>query len=125
MAEAYVSYFKNDNNAHILKNLMEEITLENPDEGSSLSNEEKQKFAGMTFVITGSLTNFKSRDELKALIEARGGKVAGNVSKNTKYLINNDILSSSSKNKKAKELGVEIITESAFLNLFGIELSEI
>ena len=69
------------------------------------------------FVITGSLEKFKNRKELQALIEARGGKVASSVSAKTTYLINNDTLSNSSKNKKAKELGVKIISEEDFLNL--------
>lgn len=73
---------------------------------------------GMTFVITGKLKSFKNRDELKAVIESKGGKVAGSVSKNTDYLINNDNLSTTAKNKKAQELGVPIITEETFLKNF-------
>lgn len=73
---------------------------------------------GMTFVITGKLKTFKNRDELKAVIESKGGKVAGSVSKNTDYLINNDNLSTTAKNKKAQELGVPIITEETFLKNF-------
>ncbi len=73
---------------------------------------------GITVVITGSLNNYKNRDELQAIIESLGGKVAGSVSKNTTYLINNDITSGSSKNTKAKALGVEIITEEDFCNKY-------
>ena len=73
---------------------------------------------GMTFVITGKLQSFKNRDELKAVIESKGGKVAGSVSKNTDYLINNDNLSTSAKNKKAQELDVPIITEETFKQKF-------
>lgn len=73
--------------------------------------------AGKTFVITGSVEHFANRDELKAKIESLGGKVAGSVSNKTSYLINNDITSTSGKNKKAKELGVEIITEEDFLKM--------
>ena len=73
---------------------------------------------GMTFVITGKLKSFKNRDELKAVIESKGGKVAGSVSKNTDYLINNDNLSTTAKNKKAQELGVPIITEETFKQKF-------
>ena len=73
---------------------------------------------GITFVITGKLKSFKNRDELKSVIESKGGKVAGSVSKNTNYLINNDNLSTSAKNKKAQELGVPIITEEDFLKNF-------
>ena len=78
---------------------------------------EEQDLAGKTFVITGSLNTYANRDELKAEIESRGGKVAGSVSKNTSYLINNDITSNSGKNKKAKELGVPIISEEDYKNL--------
>lgn len=73
---------------------------------------------GMTFVITGKLKSFKNRDELKAVIESKGGKVAGSVSKNTNYLINNDNLSTTAKNKKAQELSIPIITEETFLKNF-------
>ena len=73
--------------------------------------------AGKTFVITGSLSHFENRDAAKAKIEELGGKTAGSVSKKTDYLINNDIASASSKNKKAKELGIPIITEEDFLEM--------
>ena len=91
------------------------LNIEKPKEevvdgGSSLE--------GMTFVITGKLKSFKNRDELKAVIESKGGKVAGSVSKNTNYLINNDNLSTTAKNKKAQELGIPIITEETFLKNF-------
>ena len=75
------------------------------------------KFAGKVFVITGSLTHFSNRNEMKELIEKNGGKVSGSVSSKTNFLINNDTDSNSSKNKKAKELGVEIISEEDFLKL--------
>ena len=74
-----------------------------------------QSLAGQIYVITGSLEQFANRDALKAYIEERGGKVTGSVTKKTTCLINNDITSNSSKNKKAKELGVPIITEAEFL----------
>ena len=70
---------------------------------------------GISVVITGSLTHFKNRDALKAEIEARGGKVVGSISSKTNYLINNDITSTSSKNKKAKELQIPILTEEEFM----------
>ena len=70
---------------------------------------------GLTFVITGSVEHFANRNELKAYIEKHGGKVTGSVSAKTNYLINNDAMSASSKNKKAKQLGVEIVTEEVFL----------
>ena len=75
---------------------------------------------GLSLVITGKLNHFKNRDELKALIEARGGKVAGSISGKTSYLINNDVNSSSSKNVSAKKLGVPIISEDAFIEMFGL-----
>ena len=76
--------------------------------------------AGKTFVITGKLTQFKNRDEIKAKIESLGGKVTGSVSKNTDYLINNDVESTSSKNKTAKSLGIPILSENYFIETFGI-----
>jgi DNA ligase (NAD+) len=77
--------------------------------------------AGKTFVITGKLTQFKNRDEIKSKIESLGGKVAGSVSKNTDYLINNDVESTSSKNKTAKTLGIPILSENDFIETFGIK----
>ena len=77
--------------------------------------------SGKTFVITGKLTHFKNRDEIKTRIEALGGKVTGSVSKNTNYLINNDVNSTSSKNMTAKSLGIPILSESDFIQTFGIE----
>lgn len=71
----------------------------------------------MNFVVTGSVTRFKNRNELKAYIEERGGKVTGSVTSKTDYLINNDTTSGSSKNKKAKELNVPILSEEDFLKL--------
>lgn len=77
----------------------------------------QQDLVGKIFVITGMLASYPNRDALKAEIEARGGKVSGSVSKNTSYLINNDVTSTSGKNKKAKELGVAIISEEEFKEL--------
>jgi len=84
----------------------------------TFEEEEQKAYAGKTFVITGSLNHYENRDALKDEIEAGGGKVAGSVSKKTDYLINNDIGSGSSKNKKAKELGIPIITEDMFIEMF-------
>ena len=82
-------------------------------------SETKEKvLAGKTFVVTGDVHVFANRRELTEKIESLGGHAAGSVSKNTTYLINNDILSQSSKNKKAKELGIPIITEEEFISLF-------
>ena len=80
-----------------------------------------ESLVGKTFVITGKLTHFKNRDEIKARIEALGGKVTGSVSKNTNFLINNDVNSTSSKNATAKSLGIPILSESDFIQTFGIE----
>lgn len=80
--------------------------------------------AGLTFVITGDVHRFQNRDAFKAFVEAQGGKVAGSVSKKTDFLVNNDATSASSKNKKAKELNIPIITEDQFLERFGASNNE-
>ena len=108
-----VSYFQDEENNRRLDHLMSFLHIQ--DEGSK----QEQIFAGMNFVITGSLVHFGNRSEAKELIESLGGKVTGSVSKKTNYLINNDIQSSSSKNKKARELGIPILSEEDFLNLVG------
>ena len=79
---------------------------------------ESNKLKDLNFVITGSLNQYKNRDELKAIIEHGGGKVVGSVSKNTNYLINNDINSNSSKNSQAKKLNISIISELDFIEKF-------
>lgn len=111
IADTIVAYFADSNNIRILRELLKEVTLIKEE------NNMEQDLAGKTFVITGSLNSFANRDELKKLIEDRGGKVAGSVSAKTSYLINNDVASSSSKNKKAQSLGVPIISEEDFLKL--------
>ena len=83
----------------------------------SFEDSGEKTLEGKTFVITGSLEHFSNREEAKETVEKLGGRVAGSVSKKTDYLINNDIASSSSKNKKAKELGIPIITEEDFLEM--------
>ena len=75
--------------------------------------------SGKTFVITGSLTHYKNRNELVSIIEQLGGKVSGSVSAKTSYLINNDVTSTSGKNKKAKDLDIPIISEEDFLKMIG------
>ncbi len=111
IADTIVAYFAESNNIRILRELLAEVTLVKEEKNM------EQDLEGKTFVITGSLNSFTNRDELKQLIEDRGGKVAGSVSAKTSYLINNDVTSSSSKNKKAKSLGVPIISEEDFLKL--------
>lgn len=112
IARAFTEYFKEEKNQKALDELLKELTIEKeagPDTESSIS--------GKVFVITGSVEHFANRNELKAYIESKGGKVTGSVSAKTDYLINNDAASNSSKNKKAKELGIPILTEEAFLAL--------
>ena len=94
--------------------LSKEFTFE---KSKSVSNETSNILDGKTFVVTGSVNHYKNRDELKADIVAHGGKVSGSVSSKTDYLINNDLESNSSKNKKAKELFIKIISEDQFLEM--------
>ena len=111
LANSIVEFFKDSKNIENVKNLREILIFEAEESAGSDS------FAGKVFVITGSLEHFTNRNELKELIEKNGGKVSGSVSSKTNFLINNDTASNSSKNKKAKELGVEIISEEDFLKL--------
>ena len=115
LAQAWTAFFSDGKNNAIVDHLLAELTFEAEDEESSEGADEA--FAGMNFVITGSLEQFKNRKELQELIERRGGKVTGSVTSKTNYLINNDVASSSSKNKKARELGVPILSEEEFLKL--------
>ena len=115
LADAWVTYFKNDKNNEILDHLLADLTFEN-----EVRNEE-QTLAGKTFVITGSVEHFANRKELQEKIESLGGKAAGSVSAKTSYLINNDVTSNSSKNKKARELGIPILSEEDFLKMIGEE----
>lgn len=110
MANAYINFFKDEKKKLIVSDLLIEVELE-----KAQVNTDAQIFENINFVITGSVEQFKNRDELKETIEERGGKVTGSVTSKTNYLINNDNLSNSSKNKKAKELGIKIITENEFL----------
>lgn len=105
MANDFVSFFKDESKRKIVSDLLNEVTL---DESFTESGD---LFKDVTFVITGSLNFYDNRDQLKDIIESLGGKVAGSVSNKTSYLINNDLLSTSGKNKKAKELNVPIISE--------------
>ena len=115
LAQAWTAFFSDGKNNAIVDHLLAELTFEAEDEESSEGADEA--FAGMNFVITGSLEHFKNRKELQELIERRGGKVTGSVTSKTNYLINNDVASSSLKNKKARELGVPILSEEEFLKL--------
>lgn len=109
-----VEYFKNEKNLSEFKNLLKELDIDAPDETSS---ETDKTLDNKIFVITGDVAQFKNRSELKKFIESKGGKVTSSVSKNTDYLINNDVTSQSSKNKKAKELGIPIISETDFMKM--------
>ena len=112
LAESFVEYFTDSENQDLLQQLSNILTIALPEKIESNAS-----FEGKTFVITGSLTHFTNRNECKEKIESLGGKVSSSVSKNTAFLVNNDITSSSSKNKKAKELGVPIITEDELLEM--------
>ncbi|MHC1722627.1 MAG: NAD-dependent DNA ligase LigA [Aminipila sp.] len=119
MADAYVKFFRDERKQKIVRDVLAEITFEEASQSQSV----EQILEGMVFVITGTLNHFENRDELKELIESKGGKVTGSVTSKTNYLINNDALSGSSKNKKAKELGVEIITEEEFIEKYEVKVN--
>ena len=112
IARTFVDYFAKEAHRDLLKRLLEEVQIQ-PEEGTWTA----QIFESMNFVITGSVEHFANRREVKEIIEARGGKVTGSVTGKTNYLINNDVDSTSSKNKKARELGIPIISEVQFLEM--------
>lgn len=112
LAKAFVDYFADPDNVKRLRDLLNEVRIQR-EEGVQAS----QIFEGKNFVITGSVKHFANRGELKELIESLGGKVTGSVTSKTTYLINNDVTSASSKNKKANELKVPIISEEEFLEM--------
>ena len=114
LAEAWTAFFASEKNNGMVDRLLAELTIEPEEE-----EEGEKPLAGMTFVITGSVEHFANRKELQALIEKNGGKAAGSVTSKTSYLINNDVNSNSSKNKKARELGIPILSEEDFLKLLG------
>lgn len=113
LADAWCQYFASEKNQETVDHLLAELRIETVEETS----QEEAVFAGKTFVITGSLTHFTNRKELQELIESKGGKATGSVTAKTTYLINNDVNSTSSKNKKARELGIPILSEEEFLKL--------
>ena len=112
IAKEIENYLSDEDNKNRINNLLDEIEFE-----EVTNDESSDKLAGKVFVITGSVNHFKNRDEVKEVIEKLGGKVTGSVTGKTSYLINNDINSNSGKNKKAKELGVPIISEEDFLSM--------
>lgn len=110
LASGFVAYMRDEENLRKIDRLLEKLEFEKPQIDSSA-----QTLTGMNFVITGSLNHYENRNELKDIIEQKGGKVTGSVTSKTTCLINNDIASTSSKNKKAKELKVPILTEEDFM----------
>ena len=112
LAQAWMDYFADEKNNAVVDRLLGELTIE-----QEPMEEGEKPFEGLTFVITGSVEHFANRKELQELIESEGGKAAGSVTSKTAYLINNDTMSNSSKNKKAKDLGIPIISEEEFLKM--------
>lgn len=110
----FIQWFHDDDNFAHVQHLLAELQID-----ESEPTEKGTKCEGLTFVVTGDVHHYKNRNELKAYIESQGGKVTGSVSKSTHYLINNDAASQSSKNKKAHELNIPIITEDEFVEKFG------
>ena len=113
LAQSFREYFDDVNNRRLYNELLAELKLQKEVRDTS------SPVAGKTFVITGSVNHFTNRDELKTFIETLGGKTTGSVSAKTDYLINNDATSNSSKNKKARELGIPVISEEEFIKLTG------
>lgn len=111
---AVVDWFHNQANGQMVSHLLKEVDVEAVTT-AAIGN----RCSGKTFVITGDVYKYKNRNELKAYIESQGGKVTGSVSSATHYLINNDTTSQSSKNKKAQQLEIPIISEDRFIELFG------
>ena len=107
---------KKTENRQTIEDLLREINIS---DDRAVGEERELNMDGLTFVITGSLSEFSNRKAMQEYIEHRGGKVTGSVSSKTNYLINNDNTSSSTKNKKAKELQIPILTEAEFLEMFG------
>ncbi len=115
----FVLWFRNEHNLARYRRLIEKLSVTTPDVSPS-----GDRCTGLTFVITGDVHHYKNRNELKAYIESQGGKVASAVSGSTSFLINNDVTSTSGKNKKAKELGIQIISEDEFVAAYGLVKSE-
>ena len=113
IARAFVDYFAKEENSIRFDHLLTEVEIE-----QEVIDEAGQTLEGKVFVVTGSLEHFSSRNELKDIIEKKGGKVTGSVTSKTDCLINNDSASNSSKNKKAKELQIPIVTEEEFMKLY-------
>ena len=116
-SNSILQWYENSGNRSSLEHLLEVLEIQKVEK----INTENGRCNGLTFVITGDVHQFKNRDAFKAYVESQGGKVAGSVSGKTNYLVNNDVESTSSKNKKAKDLNVPIISEDTFVEMFGME----
>ena len=114
-SNSILQWYTNENNQSVLKHLLQVIRVKKIEKQDT----ENGRCKNLTFVITGDVHHFKNRDAFKTYVEAEGGKVAGSVSGKTSYLVNNDVESTSSKNKKAKSLNVPIISENTFIEMFG------
>ncbi|WP_243424556.1 NAD-dependent DNA ligase LigA [Mediterraneibacter glycyrrhizinilyticus] len=114
IAKTFAEYFADEEHRDIFRRLLDEVEI--PEEEAPAGG---QNLAGINFVITGSVEHFANRGEVKEEIEKRGGKVTGSVTSKTNYLINNDVNSTSSKNRKARELGIPIISEEEFMKMLG------
>lgn len=114
IADSFIEFFQDERLQNIVDDLLKVIIFEKQETSS-----ESQTLAGKTFVITGSVEHFTNRNEVKEVIEQKGGKVTGSVTAKTDYLINNDNTSNSSKNKKARELGIPVITEEEFIKMLS------
>lgn len=113
-SKSVIAWYENEDNQKLLQKLLNEVNVEKLEP----KQDNNGRCSNLTFVITGDVHIFKNRNEFKAYVEEQGGKVTGSVSNKTHYLVNNDIESSSSKNKKAKDLGIPIITEDTFVEMF-------
>lgn len=111
---AFVRWFQEEKNQQTVRDVLSQVTIEESETGAA-----GNKCAGLTFVVTGDVHHYQNRNELKAYIESQGGKVTGSVSKNTSFLINNDVNSTSSKNQKAHQLNIPILSEDDFVARFG------
>lgn len=116
IAKSFVDYFAKEGRQEKIDHLLSHLELPEPPK-----TEAEQDMQGLNFVITGSVEHFANRNEVKAEIEKRGGKVTGSVTSKTSYLINNDTTSNSSKNKKARELGIPVLSEETFMEMWKIE----
>ena len=114
---AFVEWCRNPKHLEVVADLLNEVEIEEYEAASGTG-----ACAGLTFVITGDVHQFANRNAFKAYVESAGGKVTGSVSKSTNFLVNNDIESTSGKNRKARELGIPVISEDEFISRFGSDV---